>query len=213
MQTKQQTDSQGMPKRVGVIGGAFNPIHNGHIMIAASAKEQFSLDQVLFIPTGHSPYKHKQQITDAADRCAMVSLAIGSYPCFALDKIEVESSETSYTYVTLGKLKEKLSFSELFFVLGADSLFGFEDWKNPELILNNCKILAAYRKYKRENEFFCHISYLNRKYPGKFYPLDTPTIAVSSQEIRQRVRDGKTIHHLVPGAVETYIKNNKLYLN
>lgn len=200
------------PGRIGIMGGTFNPVHYGHLMVAENAREQFSLEKVLFIPTGHSPLKHKQQITDSVHRCAMVSMAISDNPWFELNEIEVKSSETSYTYKTLEKLKGHYSSSELYFILGADSLFDFESWRNPRNILKNCHILAAYRKHQRQEEFFGQIASLNEKYPDKFYPLDTTNLDVSSEEIRQRVRQGRSIRYLVPETVEDYIKSNKLYL-
>ncbi|MCI9446225.1 MAG: nicotinate-nucleotide adenylyltransferase [Lachnospiraceae bacterium] len=200
-------------RRIGIMGGAFNPIHYGHLMIAENAREQFSLEQVLFVPTGRSPLKHKQQVTDKVHRCAMVNLAISDNPWFALDKVEINSPEISYTFLTVEKLKEYFISSELFFILGADSLFDFESWRSPELILKNCSILAAYREHQRQEEFFEQIAYLNEKYPQKFCPLDTPNLEVSSQEIRQRVNEGRSIRYLVPEAVETYIRDNKLYLD
>lgn len=208
---RQEQDKDREIRRIGIMGGTFNPIHNGHLMIAENAREQFSLDQVLFIPTGHSPLKHKQHITDSIHRCAMVSLAIADNPWFVLDEIEVHSPETSYTFRTVKKLKDNYNSCELFFILGADSLFDFESWKNPELILEKCSILAAYRKHQKQEEFFQQIAYLNGKYPGKFYPLNTPELEVSSQEIRQRIQEGRSIRYLIPKAVETYIQENKLY--
>lgn len=200
------------PERIGIMGGTFNPIHYGHLMIAENAREQFSLDKVLFIPTGRSPLKHKQQITDAVHRCAMVSLAISDNPWFELDEIEVHSPEISYTFYTIDKLKVNYNSAEFFFILGADSLFDFESWRNPELILKNCCILAAYRKHQKQEEFLRQIAYLNEKYPQRFYPLDTLNLEVSSEEIRQRVYQGKSIRYLVPNTVEDYIKTHKLYI-
>ena len=211
METEQQNESIENVKRIGIMGGTFNPIHNGHLMIAENAREQYSLDQVMFIPTGHSPLRHKQQITDAVHRCEMVSLAIADNSWFALNEIEIQSSEISYTFRTLEKLKQNYRNIELFFILGADSLFDFESWKNPDLILENSKILAAYRKHQRQEEFFQYIENLNKKYPQKFYPLDTPSLEVSSQEIRRRIQEKRTIRYLVPREVEAYIRNHKLY--
>ncbi len=211
METEQQNESIENVKRIGIMGGTFNPIHNGHLMIAENAREQYSLDQVMFIPTGHSPLRHKQQITDAVHRCEMVSLAIADNSWFALNEIEIQSSEISYTFRTLEKLKQNYRNIELFFILGADSLFDFESWKNPDLILENSKILAAYRKHQRQEEFFQYIENLNKKYPQKFYPLDTPSLEVSSQEIRRRIQEKRTIRYLVPREVEAYIRKHKLY--
>ncbi len=200
-------------EKIGIMGGTFDPIHNGHLVIAENAREQFNLDQVLFVPTGHSPLKHKQQITSGNHRCAMVSVAIADNPWFVLNQTEVNSPKISYTFHTIEKLKKDYIYSKLYFILGADSLFDFESWRSPELILEGCSILAAYRKHQRQEEFFRHIAYLNEKYPGKFYPLDTPNLEVSSQEIRQRVRQGRTIRYLVPKTVETYIQEHKLYID
>ncbi len=211
METEQKNESIRDAKRIGIMGGTFNPIHNGHLVIAENAREQYSLDQVMFIPTGHSPLRHKQQITDAVHRCEMVSLAIADNPWFVLNQIEIQSSETSYTFLTIEKLKQNYKNSDLYFILGADSLFDFQTWKNPDLILRNCKILAAYRKHQRQEEFFQYIAYLNKKYPDKFYPLDTPSLEVSSQEIRRRTKERQTIRYLVPKEVEAYIRKNKLY--
>lgn len=213
MEIKYMQDMNRKQEKIGIMGGTFDPIHNGHLVIAENAREQFGLNQVLFIPTGHSPLKHKQQITSASHRCAMVSMAIADNPGFVLNEIEVNSPEISYTFHTTHKLKKDYISSELFFILGADSLFDFESWRSPELILEDCSILAAYRKHQRQEEFFRHIAYLNEKYPGKFHPLDTPNLEVSSQEIRQRVRQGRTVRYLVPKAVETYIQKNKLYVD
>ncbi len=211
METEQKNESIRDAKRIGIMGGTFNPIHNGHLVIAENAREQYSLDQVMFIPTGHSPLRHKQQITDAVHRCEMVSLAIADNPWFVLNQIEIQSSETSYTFLTIKKLKQNYKNSDLYFILGADSLFDFQTWKNPDLILRNCKILAAYRKHQRQEEFFQYIAYLNKKYPDKFYPLDTPSLEVSSQEIRRRTQERQTIRYLLPKEVEAYIRKNKLY--
>ena len=147
----------------------------------------------------------------ASHRCSMVSLAIAGNPFFTLDRREVESSDISYTYVTLQNLKKELPQTELFFILGADSLFDFQSWRKPEEILTYCSILAAYRKHEREDRFFQQIDLLNRKYPGKFFPLDTPSLEVSSQDIRNRVQHGRSIRYLVPEEVGAYIRAHHLY--
>lgn len=198
-------------EKIGIIGGTFDPIHFGHLMIAENAREQYGLDKVLFVPTGHSPHKYKQDVTESFHRCQMVSLAIANNPCFFIDKTEVETKEISYTYLTLQKLKKIYISAELYFILGADSLFDFESWRAPEEILLNCNILAAYRKHEYQGKFFQQIEYLNQKYPQKFFPLDTPSLEVSSKEIRTRLQCGRTIRYLVPREVEAYIRKYHLY--
>ena len=199
--------------KIGIIGGTFNPIHNGHLMIAEYAREEFQLERVLFLPTGHSPHKLKQKITEASMRCDMIELAISDNPFFQLDFTEVRVERLSYTYLTLLELKKAYPKAELYFILGADSLFDLEEWKRPEEIFSNCNILAAYRKGEEQQDFQEQINYLNEKYHAHIYPLHTPSFEVSFREIRSRVSKNQTIRYLVPKEVETYIQKTKLYRN
>lgn len=196
-------------KKIGIMGGTFNPIHYGHLVIAESAREQYCLQEIRFLPSGRPP--HKQHTMQASHRCNMVSLAIEGNPFFTLDRREVESQEVSYTFLTMERLKKECPDAELYFILGGDSLFDFESWRNPEAILQHCSILAAYRKRERQEDFFQQIGLLNHKYPGKFFPLDTPSLEVSSQDIRNRVQSGRSIRYLVPREVEGYIRAHHLY--
>lgn len=196
-------------EKIGIMGGTFNPIHNGHLVIAENAREQYGLHKVLFLPSGHPP--HKRDTMPASHRCEMVSLAIADNPYFTLDRREAESPEISYTYATLEAYKREEPYTDLYFILGADSLFDFESWRKPEAILQHCSILAAFRKHGRQEEFFQQIDVLNQKYPGKFFPLDTPSLEVSSQDIRSRVRQGRSIRYLVPREVRAYIQAHHLY--
>ncbi len=198
-------------QKIGIMGGTFNPIHTGHLMIAESAREQFGLEKVLFVPTGHSPLRHKRHITSADRRCEMVSLAIADNPWFTLDTTEIADAGTSYTSRTLQKLKEKYPDAELSFILGADSLFDFESWYEPEKILQNCRILAAYRKKEGRDAFLRKVEELNQRHPGKFFPLDTPSLELSSQDIRDRIRSGRSVRYFLPKEVEAYIRMHHLY--
>lgn len=198
-------------KKIGIMGGTFNPIHNGHLMIAENAREQYGLEKVFFIPTGRSPHKLQQQIADVSQRCSMISLAIEDNRAFVLNRIEADAPEISYTYITLEKLKKDYPDTEFYFILGADSLFTLENWRNPKQILADCCILAAYREHQQQEDFFRQIEYLTEKYQSRIYPLQTPSFAVSSMEIRNRVRKGQTIRYLLPAKVEQYIRDYRLY--
>lgn len=200
-------------RKIGIIGGTFNPIHNGHLLIAEYAREEFQLENVLFLPTGHSPHKLKQKITEASMRCDMIKLAIADNPFFELDFTEVKAERLSYTYLTLLELKKAYPMAELYFILGADSLFDLEDWKKPEEILSSCNILAAYREGEGQKDFQKQIDYLNKKYHAHIYSLHTPSFEVSSREIRSRVSKNQTIRYLVPKEVEAYIQKTGLYRN
>lgn len=198
-------------EKIGIIGGTFNPIHNGHLMIAEYAREEFDLNRILFLPTGHAPHKSDQQTAPADQRCDMVSLAIKDNPYFQLDLTEVNTEEVSYTYLTLQKLKEAYPNAELYFILGADSLFDLEDWKKPAQIFSNCNILAAYREHQNQQHFSEQIAYLNDKYNARIFPLHAPEFDVSSRDIRSRIMKQKTVRYLIPQEVDDYIQKTQLY--
>lgn len=197
--------------KIGILGGTFNPVHNGHLLMAETAKEEFCLDKVLFLPTGHSPHKLQNQITDAAMRCDMIRLSIQDNPFFELNLTEVQSERISYTYITLQELKKSYPLAELYFILGADSLLDMEKWREPEEIFSNCKILAAYRTGESQTDFQKQIAYLNEKYNAQIYPMHMPTFEVSSHEIRSRIQNRQSIRYLVSKEVEHYILEKRLY--
>ena len=130
-------------KRVGILGGSFDPIHKGHLNIAQSAYEEFALDEVWFIPAGHSPNKDEKKMTAADIRAEMTALAIYDIPYFKLSRMEIDAEGTSYTYLTLTKLKEACPDIDFFFIMGADSLDYLEKWYHPEIICEKAVILAA----------------------------------------------------------------------
>lgn len=204
MDTKQK-------QKIGIMGGTFNPIHNGHLIIAENARVQFGLDQVLFIPAGYPPHKSQKQVVTAYHRCHMISLAIQDNPYFALSRLEVDSVKISYTYLTLQKLQKHYENTELFFILGADSLFDLERWCEIETVLDCCTILAAYRSHQKQEYFTQQIAYLAQKFSCRIFPLHTPNFEVSSGEIRNRIHAGNTIRYLVPAEVEAYIRTQHLY--
>lgn len=198
-------------EKIGIMGGTFNPIHNGHLLIAEYAREEFDLNRILFLPTGHSPHKSDLQTAAADRRCDMVALAIKDNPYFQLDFTEVNTPETSYTYRTLQKLKEIYPQAELYFILGADSLFDLEEWKEPAQIFSNCNILAAYREHQNQQDFSEQIAYLNQKYNARIFSLQAPVFDVSSRDIRRRIMKQKTVRYLIPEEVEDYIRKTRLY--
>lgn len=138
-------ESQYSGKKIGILGGSFDPIHKGHLNIAQSACEEFHLDEVWFIPAGHSPNKDENQMTPASERAKMVQLAIEEKPFFRMSRMEIEAQETSYTYLTLSRLKEQYPDTHFYFIMGADSLDYLEKWYHPEIICEKATILTAVR--------------------------------------------------------------------
>lgn len=199
-------------QRLGIMGGTFNPIHYGHLIIADNAREQFHLDQVIFMPTGHTPHKSYGGEEMTKHRCNMASLAIQGNEHFSLSTYEVDREGVNYTYLTLEAIHEQYPEAELYFILGADSLFDFHKWRCPDKIAKQAIILAAVRDYLTETKVDEQIQLLRETYGGEIYRLDTPNFNVSSKVIRQRCKNGKTIRYMVPEQVREYIIKNGLYV-
>lgn len=197
--------------RIGIMGGTFDPIHVGHLMIAENALEQYHLDQILFIPTGCSPHKDDRFIEQSAHRLEMLRLSIRDNPNFYISAMEINASGTSYTYLTLQKLKKKYPDWELYFIMGGDSLDYFDEWYHPEIICSMAKLLVAGRDDYNEGFLRNKINRIEEKYGATILPIDTLNMSISSRNIRQRVFENRTIRYLVPKDVEEYIDRRNLY--
>ncbi len=220
-------------RRIGIMGGTFNPIHNGHLAIAGRAREQFFLEKVLFMPSGVPYMKNLREVLPVSARCEMTALAIADIPYFELSDMEASDAErgkNTYTYETLEKLRRGDPSAKYYFILGADSLQDMEHWKNPELIFQNCTVLAAVRKAQAPfggpvpdqeadtsrstyDRLARQAAYLREKFDASIEILALSDIAVSSTQIRGLIGKGASIHGLVPEAVEAYIRYNHLYEN
>lgn len=193
------------------MGGTFNPIHVGHLIIAEKAREQFDLDEVIFMPSGTPYMKNSQEILPADIRAEMTRLAIEENPFFDLSFIEVEKEGSTYTYETLEYLREKNPGTEYYFILGADSLWAIEDWKEPERIFANCHILAAVRDDKSKEDMEAQIASLKSRFDADILLLQSGYMEISSSMIRNLIKEGHSIRYLVPETVYDYIIKNKLY--
>ena len=198
-------------KKVGIIGGTFNPIHIGHLILAERAYEDFALDEILFIPTGISYFKDPATVLDSKMRITMTGEAIGENPHFALSTIETDRPGNSYTYETLEELKKHNPDTHYYLIVGADSLFQIEQWKNPESIMKNAVILVTTREDQGVEAVTKKINELMEKYHSDIRLLTCPNIDVSSTCIRERVRTGKSIHYLVAECTENFILKHNLY--
>lgn len=201
-----------MEKRIGIFGGSFDPIHSGHLNIATSAYKEFDLDEVWFVPAGHSPNKNENQMTPADLRAEMVSLAIEGIPYFRLCDIEIASEEISYTYITLTKLKERYPDKKFFFIMGADSLDYFERWHHPEIICQKAVILTAVRDDMDITAIRQKITEIQSLFPAEIYPVSGGKTDISSSSLRQELSEGKTGSlTMLPEKVRVFIKEKKLY--
>lgn len=198
-------------KKVGIMGGTFNPIHNGHLFLAEHAYDQAGLDYVLFMPTLNPPHKADIRVESIEHRLNMVKLAIRSNPHFILSDLELQRSGLTYTSDTLEVLKEREPDTEFYFILGADSLMMMTHWKDPKTVLSLSTIIAAGRGHESMKELELQAKYLEDTYGGKIILLDMPIMEMSSENIRDRVAQGKTIRYYVPEEVMTYINEHNLY--
>jgi nicotinate-nucleotide adenylyltransferase len=197
--------------KTGIIGGAFDPIHNGHIHIAVAAKKHLGLDEVVFIPANDLYEKEGGVLTEARIRREMLDLAVGSMPGVAVSDIELNNPRKTYTFETIERLKEFYPSSELYFLVGADTIYSMESWREPEYIFRNVVVIVAKRADYADEEVGKHISYLASKYDADIRFLMGDKIDISSQAIRKRVKMGDSIYGLVPDEVEEYILFNGLY--
>lgn len=200
-------------KRVGIMGGTFNPIHIGHLIMAQAAYEQYQLDMVCFMPNKIPGHKEHAHLATEQERAEMISLAIADNPHFALSTMEYDREGKTYTVDTLRILKEQHPDWELFFIMGADSLFHFSTWKEPEEILTMTQILVATRENMNDVAIESQIEFLRDLYgDAPISGIVSPDIQISSHDIRKRRRAGKSIQYMVSDSVFQYICEHKLYL-
>lgn len=200
--------------KIGIMGGTFDPIHNGHLLLGTQAYREYGLDQVWYMPSGQPPHKMDHSVTEAAIRLEMTRLAVEDRECFSCSDFEVERSGLTYTSQTLKLLHEKYPEQTFYFIIGADSLYEIEGWHEPASVLKQAVILAACREYKEsesERSLEQQIRYLKSKYHSDIRMLHCKELDISSAELRQMVAHGKSIIKYVPKAVEAYICSHNLY--
>lgn len=192
--------------KIGILGGSFDPIHNGHLYMAENAYQQYNLDEVWLIPNGNAPHKDKNKMTDAMHRLAMCKIAASNYAYMKVSDIEVCSSNFSYTYLTIQTLTQTYPEHEFYFIMGADSLDYFDKWRNPQIISSLCKILVVNRDDFSEADLQEKIKRINALFPADIQIVHCPKFDISSTEIRQNQKTDN-----VPQEVERYILEHQLY--
>lgn len=188
-------------RRIGLLGGTFDPPHLGHLIAAECARVAFALDEVRFVVAG-APWM-KERCSPAEDRIAMVELAIADEPAFAMSRREVDRAGTTYTVETLEELRQEEPDADLFFLVGADAAQNFDQWKDPERCLELATFVAVTRPgYSIDR---------SRPLLDRFEYLDVPEVGISSTDLRRRFREGAAVRHQVPVAVERYVREHDLF--
>ena len=194
--------------KIGILGGSFDPIHNGHLNMALKSYEQYSLDEVWLIPNGNAPHKDSDKMADAQDRLAMCSLVANEYPFLKTCDIEITSEEYSYTYITVTKLQKLYPHHDFYFIMGADSLDYFDKWRKPEIIASICKILVINRDEFSEDDMKAKIERINGIFPADISIVHCPKVDISSTELRNNLNSKDVLP-----SVYNYICEHKLYGN
>lgn len=204
----------GRRRSVGILGGTFDPIHLGHLAVAEEVRERLGLERILFIPAGRPPHKPDRPIASAADRAAMVGLAIAGNPAFELSRVEVDRPGPSYAVDTLASLtaeaERRGEATDFTFILSAEAFAELGSWREPRRLLSLCRLAVVPRGGRPDpgRDWF------GRDEPtlaGRVTFVDGPGLAISSTAIRERVRTGRSIRYLVPDAVIAYIGDHGLY--
>lgn len=214
------TNQQQLAKPIGLYGGSFDPIHNGHLRVALEAAERLQLEQVRLIPL-HTPGHREQNQAPIDDRLAMLRLSLA--PPLALDTVEIDRGGVSYTVDTLTALRDQLPNTPLCLILGFDSFAGLPRWHRPEAVLQLAHIVVAARGATTSatsaeldellgNAHCNEVAALHNALAGRVYFLDSPVMPIASSDLRQRLREGRSIRYLVPAAVDDYLHEHRLYL-
>ena len=197
---------------IGVLGGTFDPIHHGHIIVAEETRARLNLAEVILVPAGQPWLKEASPILAAEHRVQMIRLVIADKPYFRLSTMEIDRAGPSYTVDTITELQAQLGAGdELFFILGWDNLAQFPQWREPSRLIKMCRLVAV----PRPGYPLPDLNSLEAAIPGlsqRLIVLEKPEIDIDATEIRKRVAQGLSIRHLVPEPVAEYIKQNGLYL-
>jgi nicotinate-nucleotide adenylyltransferase len=191
-------------RRIGVMGGTFDPVHHGHLVAASEVGHDFALDEVIFVPTGQPYQKDYRTVSPAEDRYLMTVIATASNPRFTVSRVDIDRPGPTYTIDTLRDLKAKAGTEvELFFITGADALANILTWHNVDELFRLAHFVGCTRPGHRLSEANLP--------PGKVSLVGIPALAISSTEIRTRVETGEPIWYLVPDGVVQYIAKHGLY--
>lgn len=198
-------------KKIGILGGTFNPIHTGHLILAQNALEHCGLDKVLIMPSGCSYLKDPESIAKTEHRVEMTRLAIQGNDRFELSLIEAERKGNSYTADTLEILCADNPDVDYHYIIGEDTLFGMENWKDPGKIFSSCTIVCAQREGQSDDILWDKVDELKKRFGADIMVMDVPEVAVSSSMIRKLLAEGKSCRYYLDDAVIEYIRKKRLY--
>ncbi|MBE5843658.1 MAG: nicotinate-nucleotide adenylyltransferase [Butyrivibrio sp.] len=198
-------------RKIGIVGGTFNPIHNVHLLLGEAAREQFGLDRVIYMPSGCSYLKKDQDIPSGELRYQMVKLAIDSNPYFTCSRLEIDREGNTYTIDTLNELKKMYPGDELYLILGGDTFKQIENWYKAEEIFKSCTLIAAVRDEMSTEDMENQKKYLEDKFGADIEILKFRNIDLSSSDIRERLQTGRSVRYMIPDAVVEFAILKNVY--
>ncbi len=198
-------------RKIGILGGTFDPIHNAHLLLGEAAREQFNLDRVIYIPSNLAHLPNRTEVSSGDIRYQMVKMAIQENPYFTCSRIEIDKPEGTFTYNTVQELKLMYPGDELYLILGGDSVIGLENWYKCEEFLKSCIILAAVREDDDLPALDKKRKELEQKYGADIRILKFNRIDISATDIRQRVKTGRSIRYMLPDEVIEFLCIKGLY--
>lgn len=198
-------------RRIGILGGTFDPIHNGHLLLGEAAREQFDLDRVIFIPNNLAHLKNRAQVTSGDIRYQMVKMAISDNPYFTCSRLEIDKPDGCYTVDTLQELKLMYPGDELYLILGADSVIGIDTWYKAKEILSSCIILTAVREEDDLPSLDKKRRELKKMYNADIRLMSFNRVDISSTDIRDRVVKGRSVRYMMPNECIEFMCIKGLY--
>ncbi len=196
-------------RRVALLGGTFDPIHYGHLLLAEQAREQFELDSVVFVPNGHPAHKESYLVSDAETRYEMCLAATASNPAFACSRVEIERPGPSYAFDTISLFRQQYpELKALFFIVGADAMLEIGTWHRYKELGRQCEFIAATRPGANLKSLR---TIMDNSFLGRVHLLQIPSLDISSSDLRERARTGRSLRYQTPDAVEAYIQSRGLY--
>lgn len=199
-------------QKIGIMGGTFNPVHVGHLIAAQEVLGEGNMDRVLFIPTGNPPHKSKSEVISSADRYEMVRLVVRDNPGFEASDIEIKREGATYSYHTLIELHKEYPGAKMYFIIGFDTLKELDTWYRIQEVCKMTEFIVVNRgntTWELEEEILIR----ERRYNCKFTIVKIPDIQISSTDIRERLKNNKSIKYFVTKEVEEYIMQKGLYRN
>ncbi len=195
--------------RIGLFGGTFDPIHYGHLRLAEEAREHAELDCVYFIPAHSSPFRVSERHAEAAHRLAMLRLATQDHPQFEVSDIEIQRGGVSYTIETLNAFRTQFPEAQFYLIMGLDSLTGFPNWYQAEVIVKHCQLLVGVRP---THDWEQTIASLPDWVRARLTPVPMTPLGISASDLRRRIAEGRSLRYLTTPNVIEYIHEHQLYL-